>query len=68
MEQTMADLQFHNHGSVVTCEPITEAGQDWLLEHVSADAFKFDGVLIIEPRYLRDIVIGARADGLVCEG
>jgi hypothetical protein len=70
------DLQFCDMGFAVSCRPITEAGQDWVAENLIADWT--EGVseegpdllwpVLIEHRYLEDIVLGARADGLVCHG
>jgi hypothetical protein len=64
----MTDLQFCNHGSIVTCLPVSDAGRDWVAENIGDDAMTFGGAIVIEPRYLGDIVEGARGDGLVCEG
>lgn len=72
-----ADLQFSNLGSFASCTPMTDRGRDWLLENVGdPDAsdpgydsiIDYAGGVVIEFRYLADIVLGARADGLVCEG
>jgi hypothetical protein len=49
----MCDLRFTNHGSIVT---MVDAGEEWV------------ATVSCEPRYLEDIVLGARADGLICEG
>ncbi|TIS37523.1 hypothetical protein [Mesorhizobium sp.] len=69
------DLQFSNQGVAVMCWPETDAGRDWIMENVFSQD---DGVeeatpdcmwpVLIEHRYLEDIVLGARADGLVCHG
>lgn len=61
------DLQFANHGPFITCEPETPEGQAWLDEHLGPPPV-YSIVHIIEHRYLEDIVLGARADGLICEG
>lgn len=71
----MCDLQFWNHGSFVQCTPVTDAGREWMFNNL------MDGMpgvteaigdvmwpVYIEHRYLEDIVLGARADGLICEG
>jgi len=77
MEKHTPDLQFHNLGSFASCVPMTDTGRDWLLENIGApdisdphydQALDYAGGVIIEFRYLADIVNGARADGLVCKG
>lgn len=62
------DLQFSNPGPFALCYAETELGQKWLDENISQDALQWDGQIVIEHRYLADIVEGARADGLVCHG
>jgi hypothetical protein len=37
-------------------------------EHIGDGTLTWGGGVVIEPRYLEDIVLGARADGLICEG
>jgi hypothetical protein len=64
----MVDLRFTNHGSIVTMVPETEAGDEWMQEHIGDGTLTWGGGVVIEPRYLEDIVLGARADGLICEG
>lgn len=64
---TKPDLQFYNAGSFVTCTPLTERGRDWVGEHIRAE-FEFREWFTVEGRYLEDIVLGARADGLICAG
>ena len=44
--------------------PVTDAGREWLDENVSDDAQWFGGALVVEPRYVADIVVGMRQDGL----
>ena len=61
----MIDLQFTNHGSIITCEPVSEAGQAWLADHVDLEEAQFFGnAVAMEPRYAWDICEGARLDGL----
>lgn len=63
----MPDLQFYNAGSFVLCTPMTEAGANWMHEHLPGEEFG-ETRNCIEFRYLEEIVLGARADGLICEG
>lgn len=63
------DLQFSNPGSFALCMPLTDYGRDWLAENVGdGETLTFGGAIVIEHRYLADIVLGARDDGLTCEG
>ena len=60
----MTDLIFENHFSLFLVRPVTEAGREWLSAAVSDDAQWFGGALVVEPRYVEDIALGADADGL----
>jgi hypothetical protein len=71
------DLQFSNPGPFAIVMPMTDMGRDWLLENIGdpdksddgySDVIDYGGGIVIEHRYLADIVLGARADGLTCEG
>lgn len=63
----MADLQFVNHGSIVLCYPSSDAGREWVDEHLSADdVICWGDGIAIEPRYVAAIVEGATGDGLTC--
>lgn len=61
----MFDLTFVNHGSIVIMTPTTDVGRAWVDEHIPEDALTWgkDGI-VIEHRYVGDIVEGALRDGL----
>jgi hypothetical protein len=60
------DLRVENHGSVVLLRPVTAAGREWLQAHCDRSGYQpfGGGTLLSEPRYVADIVAGARAAGL----
>jgi hypothetical protein len=60
----MADLLVHGCGTVHLLRPITSAGAAWVDENIPEDATWFGGAVAVEHRYIRDIIIGAVADGL----
>jgi hypothetical protein len=57
-------LQVEDHGSLWLLRPITEAGRDWLHEHTGDEAQWFGSALVVEPRYVADIVQGMQEEGL----
>jgi hypothetical protein len=59
-----SDILIENHGSLFLLRPISSIGHDWLDANIQPDALKFDGGVVCEPRYVSDIVLGARTDGL----
>jgi hypothetical protein len=60
----VADLLVEHQGSIFLLDPGTDLGRDWIAAHIPADATWFGGAVVVEHRYIRDIVIGAVTDGL----
>lgn len=63
----MADIRVANHGSILILNGITPAGEEWLSEHCSDEAGEvqtWGGGIVVEPRYVNDIINGAIAEGL----
>jgi len=44
--------------------PMSTPGRDWLEDNVQPDALKLGDAVVCEARYVRDIVLGAQANGL----
>jgi hypothetical protein len=61
---TGTDFAVENHGTIILLQPLTRAASEWVEENLSADRLHYAGAVVIEPRYLTDIVDGIRADGL----
>ncbi len=60
----MADLLVHGGGSVYLLRPTSRRGSTWVAQHITPDASWFSGAVVVEHRYIRDIVVGATRDGL----
>jgi hypothetical protein len=60
----MGDIQVEHHGSLFLLRPLSDVANDWLTEHTPDDAQWFGGALVVEHRYVEDIVMGAREEGL----
>jgi hypothetical protein len=58
------DLLVHGHGTLYLLRAASERGQKWLDEHVSEDHQEWAGAILVEARFISDIVRGAVADGL----
>jgi len=64
----MNDLRFFNHGSIVTCQSLTDAGSAWMDEYLrNEESIEGNEGLYIERKYADDILMGAQMDGMVCE-
>jgi hypothetical protein len=61
------DFKVENHGSIFLLRPDTEAAKSWVEEHIGeANGYQpYWPNVVIEPRYVGDIVNGITADGLV---
>jgi hypothetical protein len=64
-ETDMVDIRVENHGSVVLLRPLALRAERWLRDSVYEDAMWHGGALVVEPRYMADIVAGSREAGLV---
>ena len=58
------DLLVHGEGSIYLLRPTSRRGRRWIDEHVSDDHQEWAGAIVVEPRFIGDIVRGATADGL----
>jgi len=58
------DLFVEGGESVYLLRPVSAAGSVWIVMHVPFDAQWFGGAVVVEHRYIGDIVMGAIAHGL----
>jgi hypothetical protein len=64
--QPPPDILVENHNSVFLLRPVSPVGQTWLQENViEKETQLFGNAVVCEPRYVADIVFGARGEGLV---
>lgn len=62
------DFRVANHGSIALVTPQTAAARAWVDEHLPEDHLTFGGGVVVEPRYLDDILEGITVDGLSLGG
>jgi hypothetical protein len=60
------DFRVENYGSIFLLRPDTEAAKSWVEEHVGEDNGyqPYWPTVLIEPRYVANIVEGIKSDGL----
>lgn len=63
MDNTTPDFYVQNEGSIVLLFPNTSDAHAWIDARVDDTAQWFGRAVIVEPRYIADIVAGAQADG-----
>jgi hypothetical protein len=59
------DFEVSGGGSLYTLLPLTEVARQWVEEHLPEDRMTFGKAVVVEHRYIEDIVRGAQADGMV---
>jgi hypothetical protein len=65
--QSLSDLRVSFEGTVVLFLPLTDLAREWMRAHCPADENHqyFCGALVVEARYVEDLLARARDDGLV---
>lgn len=66
LSEPACDIEVRYEGSLVILLPKTDAGEDWMAEHLPEDAppWGLKGVAV-ELRFVKDIALGMINDGLV---
>jgi hypothetical protein len=60
------DFVVENHGSIFLLRPRTPTARSWVQEHIGDNGFQpYFPTVVVEHRYIADIVHRAQADGLV---
>ena len=62
--EVVPDFRVENHGSIFLLQPLTPAANSWIDEHLPEDRMTFGGAVVVEHRYITNIVQGAISDGL----
>ncbi len=63
----MTDLCVQNEGSIFLLRALSDAGREWIAEHIPDEAQTCGGAIVVEHRYIGGIVQGAINDGLEVE-
>lgn len=58
------DFEVSGGGTVYLLHPLTRAAHAWVEEHLPTDAMRLGDAVVVEHRYIRDIVGGVVRDGL----
>ena len=59
-----ADISVTNHGKIFLVHPESDAGRAWINEYLPADAQRFGEAVVVEHRFINDIMHGMTKDGL----
>jgi hypothetical protein len=61
---TSPDFIVENHGTIFLLQPLTPAAISWIQENLPEDHMTFGSAVVIEHRYIGDIVRAAMRDGM----
>ena len=56
-----------SYPTIYLLEPLSKIAKSWIKEHVDKNALTFAKSVVVEHRYIRDIVEGMTRDGLVID-
>jgi len=59
------DFLVADHGTIFLLQPITNRALAWVHEHLPPDSPRLGAAVVVEHRFVGDIVAGIRNDGLV---
>jgi hypothetical protein len=61
------DFVVENHGSIFLLKPLTPSATSWVEEHIGqGNGYQpYFPTVVVEPRYITDIVQGIQSDGLM---
>jgi hypothetical protein len=62
--RAQADFELLDEGSIWLLRPMTEAAREWVANSISQDSTEWCGGIVVEPRYIRDILDGIDDEGL----
>ena len=58
------DVEVSCHGSIYIFTPLTPAACEWVAEFLPEDAQQWAGGTVVEHRFIAEVILGARRDGL----
>lgn len=61
------DATVNNQGSIFLLTPISKAAKEWTDSKLDPDAQMFGNAIVVEHRYISDIVQGMQNDGLTVQ-
>ena len=63
-EKLAADVRIEDYGSIFLFLLLTRTAAQWVEDNVSRERMYFAGALVVERRYVSDLALGLRLDGL----
>jgi hypothetical protein len=64
---TQPDFLVENQGTIFLLQPLTPSANSWIEENLPEDRTTFGSAVVVEHRYISDIVAGIQNDGLAVQ-
>jgi hypothetical protein len=58
------DFSVQNEGSIFLLRPFTYPAREWIRDNISPDRVMFGDAVVVEHRFILDLIDGIFADGL----
>jgi hypothetical protein len=66
--ERVPDFQLIRQSTIFLLEPLTDAARAWAAEHISADAIRFGPAIVVDHRWIADIITGICKAALTMDG
>jgi hypothetical protein len=63
-QRIFTDFTVSDHGTIFLVQPNTAAGRQWVEDHIPSDATFWGEAVVVEHRFIGDIISGFRLEGL----
>jgi hypothetical protein len=60
----VSDFIVQDEGTIFLLQPLTDAAQEWIDEHIPEDAMYLRSAVVVEHRFICDIIAGVTSVGL----
>ncbi len=67
MPKPKPDFRIEGHSTIYLVHPLNDPAEAYLHEHTADDATWFAGALVVEHRFIADLVTDLRAHGFLVE-
>lgn len=65
--ERVLDFTVQNEGTIFLLQPLTVAAREWVNDNLPEQRLVYGTAVVVEHRYIFDIVVGIKRDGLEVE-
>lgn len=67
MPKNPSDFLIANHGTIILVTPVTLDATKWVNKHLAEDRLMYGAAIVVEPRYISNLVKGIQKSSLSVE-